>query len=123
MVKNRTLYFFFSCLSLLMLVIAFYFLYIQAPLYAWIATIGAVCSTKGRIAVGGRVKRTVVVFAHLAFSISGFLCLTYLAFGTFETTPVRLLAFTTMLYALAFCTGLPAWFEGVIGMYSRSAKQ
>lgn len=110
MVLYRVFYIFFSCLSVLMLAAAFYFLYVQMPKSAWACSLFAVCATQWRIAVGGRVQRTMAFRLHLACSIPGFLCLTYLAF---IATPSWLFIATSILYALTFVTGIPLWFEGI----------
>lgn len=90
--------------------LAFYFIFVSLPLYAWVCTIVAVCGTQARIRIGGRVERTPVLRLHLIFSILGFILLSYLAF--FDTATLVIL-FALVFYALAFLTGLPLWIEGI----------
>lgn len=93
-----------------MLALSLYFLVVQAPLYAWLASVSAICSTRGRIAVGGRVKKTLFFYLHLVCSIPGFVLLSYL---TFVAVSSWMFTLVSVLYVLAFVMGIPSWFLGV----------
>ena len=118
---NRTaiMYIALSTLAMGAIGAAFAFLYLQHPLYALGSSLTATVLTKGRIMLGGRVKRTPIFKLHLSLAIPSFLFLAYAAFFPVAPRAMTLLLF---LYALTFITGIPPWLEGIRTMLARHTK-